>query len=96
MMHVYLGSAPWNMISGTRVALNNLTSVLLHTTVIFSVLWLQLLSFVALSVENALDIAIFKNNITEWCHSKQCISFEFFWTFIYIYIYIRELLLFDF
>ena len=29
-------------------------------------------------VKNTRDIVTFKRNITEWCHSKQCISLEIF------------------
>ena len=30
------------------------------------------------SAKNTKDINVFKKNITEWCHSRQCISLDVF------------------
>ena len=33
------------------------------------------------SVKNTKDINVFKKNITEWCHSRQCISLDVFYLY---------------
>ena len=75
---IYSNSPIWNIISETHLVLNSQNFILLHTASGLRYYGSKLWNILPHWVKNTKDMNVFKKNITEWCHSRQCIALDVF------------------